>query len=356
VIAFGCKCKDDGRSGMQAARFRFLTIVAGALLISACGGGGGSDSAPPVTGPPPPPEPGFVALQSDPGDAIGEGLDYRYTQADARLLVSTGERSLQIFVNGDEEWSGAFELPDTYTQVEVGVYSNLGRYPFHDPVIGGMSWSGAGRQCDQVTGSFEVTSVTYVNGLIVDIRMNFEQYCDGASVPLRGVIHWYVDDQTFPPGPVRPPPTALWRPEPGTTPESGDYVYLESEAGDTMGEGNSYLYTPDVAQFSVNGHNRIFGIAVIGSETWIGSFEAMDFLVEIERGYYPDLLRYGEHNPVKGGLYWRGEGRSCGEISGWVAIDDINYIGAEIQSIRLRFEQRCEDDAGVLHGEIAWSQ
>ena len=341
---------------MQAAGFRHLTIVAGALLISACGGGGGSDSPPPVTGPPPPPEPGFVALQSDPGDAIGAGLDYRYTQADARLLFSTGQRGFQIFVNGDEEWFGAFELPDTYTQVEVGVYSNLGRCPFHDPVIGGMTWSGDGRQCDQVTGSFEVTSVTYVNGVIVDIRMNFEQYCDGASVPLRGEIHWYFDDQTYPPPPVNPPPTSLWRPPAGATPDAGNYVYLESEVGDYIGAGNTYLYTPDVAEITGSGSNRNFRIFVRGNESWNGNIEGMDFFERLEPGYYPDVKRYPFHNYVKGGLEWDGEGRGCFELDGWFVIDDITYDGATIQSIRLRFEQHCEGAAPALNGEIRWSQ
>ena len=341
---------------MQTYGLRQSAFLVSALLISACGGGGGSGSAPPTGGPPPGPTPGFVALQSDPGDFIGGGLDYRYTQADARFLVSTGERGFQIFVLGDEEWYGVFELPDTYTQVEVGVYSNLGRYPFHDPVISGMTWSGGGRECDQVTGSFEVTSVTYENGLIDDIRMTFEQYCDGASVPLRGEIHWYMDDQTYPPPPVNPPPTSLWRPPAGTTPATGNYVYLESEAGDYIGAGNTYLYTPEVAEITGSGSNRNFRIFVRGAEWWNGDFEGMDFFERLELGYYPDVKRYPYHNFVKGGLEWDGEGRGCFELDGWFVIDDIVYDGATIQSIRLRFEQHCEGAEPALNGEIRWSQ
>ena len=344
-----------GLSNMHTSGLRLLTFVAGAMFVSACGGGGGSGGTPVTGGPQPGPAPGFVALQSDPGDFIGEGLDYRYTQADARFLLSTGERGFQIFVIGDEEWYGVFELPDSYDRVEVGVYSNLGRYPFHDPVVGGMTWFGGGRECDQSTGSFEVTSVTYENGLIDDIRITFEQYCDGASVPLRGEIHWYMDDQTYPPPPVNPPPTSLWRPPAGATPDSGNYVYLESEVGDPIGAANTYLYTPDVAEITGSGRRANFDIYVRGSEWWDGSFEGMDFLSEFERGYYPDLKRIPDHNWVKGGLSWRGEGRSC-DLSGWFAIDDVTYVATEIQSIRLRFEQYCKDAPGALRGEIAWSQ
>lgn len=340
---------------MHTSGLRLLTFLAGALFVSACGGGGGSGGTPVTGGPQPGPAPGFVALQSDPGDFIGEGLDYRYTQADARYSIVQGQRGVTVWINGDEDWIGDFELPDSFSRVEVGVYNNLGRSPFHDPAVGGISWSGEGRQCDELTGSFEVTSVTYVDGFINDIKMNFEQYCDGSSAALRGDIHWYLDDQTYPPGPVRPPPSALWKPAAGTTPDSGNYVYLESEVGDPIGAANTYLYTPDVAEITGSGRRESFNIYVRGSEWWNGSFEGMDFLSEFERGYYPDLQRIPGHNWVKGGLSWDGEGRNC-DLSGWFAIDDVTYDATEIQSIRLRFEQYCKDAAGALRGEIAWSQ
>ena len=340
---------------MHTSGLRHLTFLAGALFVSACGGGGGSGGTPATGGPLPGPAPGFVALQSDPGDFIGEGLDYRYTQADARYSIVQGQRGVTVWINGDEDWIGDFELPDSFSRVEVGVYNNLGRSPFHDPAVGGISWSGEGRQCDQLTGSFEVTSVTYVDGFINDIKMNFEQYCDGSSAALRGDIHWYLDDQTYPPPPVNPPPTSLWRPPAGTTPDSGNYVYLESEVGDPIGVANTYLYTPDVAEITGSGRRESFNIYVRGSEWWNGSFEGMDFLSEFERGYYPDLQRIPGHNWVKGGLSWDGEGRNC-DLSGWFVIDDVTYDATEIQSIRLRFEQYCKGAAGALRGEIAWSQ
>lgn len=341
---------------MRATRSLFLQICAGALLLSACGGGGGSKSPPPVTGPPPPPAPGFVALQSEVGDFVGAGLNYRYTKADARFDVAATGRRVTVWINGDEEWVGDFELPDIYTQVEVGVYNNVTRYRFHDAAIGGMSWAGEARACIQLAGSFEITSVSYVNSVLSEIRMNFEQFCAGSSSALRGEIHWYADDQTSPPPPVYPPPAGLWEPPPGTTPDAGDYVYLESEVGDYVGAGNTYLYTPDVAQFTVTGSDKRFRILVNGSESWEGDFEGMWLFDRFELGYYGDLQGYPFNNWVKGGLRWIGEGRGCGRLEGWFVIDDITYDGADIQSIQLRFEQRCEGETPALNGEIRWTR
>lgn len=339
---------------MNAIGLRHFVILATSLLLYGCGGGGGSGGQPPVINVPPPPDPGFVALQSDPGDFIGAGLDYRYTQADAQIVVTTSGRLLSIRIDGNENWSGDFELPDTFTRLEVGVYSNLTRYPFHDVAVGGLSWSGEGRGCNQLTGSFEITSVTYDGTALTEIRINFEQYCEGGSVALRGEIHWYADDETAPPGPQSSVPPGLWEPASGATPDTGNYIYLDSDAGDYIGAGNTYLYTPADAQITVSTSNGRLSVSINGNENWNGDFQAMSSIDTLEVGYYGELQRYPFHNPVKGGLSWSGEGRGCNRLTGWFVIDSIAFNGSALESIDLRFEQHCEGGGPALHGEIHW--
>lgn len=341
---------------MMTTGLRFFFAIASLLALGACGGGGsdsGSGNPPPIVNPPPP-EPGFVELNSDPGDYIGGGLDYRYTQADALITVTATGRHLAIRIDGDETWFADFELPDTFTQLEVGVYSNLTRYPFHDTAVGGLSWSGEGRGCNQLTGSFEITSVTYEGDVLTDIRFSFEQYCEGGSVALRGNIHWYADDETSAPGPTTTLPAGLWEPAPGATPDSGNFVFLESEAGDYIGSGNVYLYTPANAQMFLNLSNGYAGVSIRGDETWNGDFQAMNSIDQFEVGYYGDLQRFPFHNPIRGGLSWYGEGRGCNTLEGWFVIDSIAFDGASLESIELRFEQRCEGGDPALNGAIRW--
>ncbi|MFB3105615.1 MAG: hypothetical protein ACE1ZA_11940, partial [Pseudomonadales bacterium] len=263
---------------------------------------------------------------------------------------------LTVDIDGDEGWTGEFQLPDTSLVLEVGTYANLTRYPFHDAAVGGLSWSGEGRGCNTLDGSIIIDSVTYNGSTLTDIDLSFEQYCDGNSLALRGEIHWTADDTTTPPGPVVPPPTGLWEPMQGSTPATDNYIYLVSDQGDFIGAGAAYLYTDATAVITVDATDGGVSVSVTGTEGWNGDFQAMDILTDLEAGYYGGLQRYPFHNPVKGGLSWSGEGRGCNTLTGWFVVDSVTYNVDALTAIDLRFEQHCEGDTPALHGEIHWVQ
>lgn len=298
--------------------------------------------------------PSYINLTSDVGDYIGGGRQYRYSKADALITVTTNGGLLTVRVDGDESWSGDFRLPDTYTQLRPGTYVGLQRYPFHDSTIGGLSWQGEGRGCNVLTGSIIIDSVSYNQAELTSIDLRFEQHCEGAAPALRGEIHWDAADTTSPPGPVVPPPTGLWEPAVGATPDAGNYVYLESEAGDYVGAGGNFLYTEADSVVTVSAPQGGMSISIAGNESWGGDFKGMHALGRLEVGYYGDLGRYPFHNPVKGGLNWFGEGRGCNTVSGWFVVDRVAYDGETLAAIDLRFEQRCEGSVASLHGEIHW--
>lgn len=298
------------------------------------------------------PSPNFVQLQSDPGDYIGGGQTYNYTQASAILTVTANGGHLSVSISGDQQWSGDFQSPSALTQLQPGTYSGLQRYPFNDPATGGLSWYGEGRGCNMLTGSFTVDSVTYANGNLTTIDLRFEQHCEGGTPALHGTIHWRSDDHTVPPGPVYPIPASLWQPAPGSTPATGSYVYLDSDAGDYIGLGQTYTYTPATDAITLTATGGHLSVGVAG---WSGDFQAMSTLTQLERGYYPDLRRYPFHNPAKGGLSWYGQGRGCNTLLGWFAIDGITYTNGTLTALDLRFEQHCEGGTPALHGAIHWS-
>lgn len=320
--------------------------------------GQGGTASPPAASPPPPPPPAtgsFVSLNSDPGDFIGQGLNYGYTKADSILTFTAAGGLLSVGVDGDELWSGDFQLPDTFTELEVGTYDNLTRYPFHDDAIGGLSWSGEGRGCNTLTGSFTIDSVTYDAGTLTDIELSFTQFCEGGSPSLQGQLRYDADDPTVPPGPAADP-GFLWEPPDGATPVGPNYIYLTSQAGDFIGDGQTYLYDDATAVVTITHADGLLSVDVDGIESWGAQFKGMNFLTELEAGYYGDLQRYPFNNPVKGGLNWSGEGRGCNELEGWFIVDNIAFVGGALTEIDLRFEQHCEGDAPGLFGEIRWVQ
>ncbi|MGD0169005.1 MAG: hypothetical protein ABSE54_04695 [Smithella sp.] len=295
----------------------------------------------------------FVSLQSDSGDYIGQGKTYYYTRANAGLSVSVTGDYLSIIIDGDDDWWGDFQVPNSLSQLQTGYYDNLS-YP-NDPTLGGLYWYGDGRGCDTISGWFSIDNVTYNNGNLTAIDLRFEQYCECGTSALHGQIHWTAYDTTSPPGPINPPPAGLWQPVSGSTPSSGNYIYLQSDSGDYIGQGQTYTYIPADATIAVSatGGHLSTGISVNGN-SWAGDFQTMNSISQLQLGYYGNLERYPFNNPALGGLSWYGFGRGCNTLTGWFAIDNVTYTSGSLMAIDLRFEQHCEGASSALHGQIHW--
>jgi hypothetical protein len=131
-----------------------------------------------------------VSLQSDSRDYVGGGQTYCYTPADAEINVKATGGHLSLTIVGDERWSGDFQVPKGLNQLQPGLYSNLQRYPFHNPVKGGLNWSGEGRGSNKLTGWFAIDSVIYEKGVLTAIDLRFGQHSEGRSAALHGQVHW----------------------------------------------------------------------------------------------------------------------------------------------------------------------
>jgi len=296
----------------------------------------------------------YLYLIGDLGDYILNDASIVYTQADSKFILDSFGAQLGVRTISYEFWQGDFVGMNTLQRLQVGYYPNVQRAGSHNPTSGGMSWSGEGRGCNTVTGWFAIDSITYTDGAISAIDIRFEQHCDGRAPALRGKLHWAPGDTTRPPGPVNPPPATLWQPAPGTTPASGNYVYLESEPGDYVGGGENYTLTlrDSLMEWRLNGNELRF--YAYGDTNWSFDFKTMDFLPAILPGFYPNLLRNPFHNPVIGGFSVSGDSRGCNQLYGWVVIDSITIANDAITAIDLRFEQHCEYWEPALRGKIHW--
>lgn len=256
----------------------------------------------------------YVYLQSEPGDAVGGGATYTYTQADAVLEVGAAGPQLTVQVHGEKEWRGNFAVTPVRGRFEPGYYGRLGNGGELDQAS--ISWSADGSGC-AADGWIAVDKVAYDGDAPAALDLRFEQQCGGTGAPLRGQVHWAPGDGTRPPGPVpvpAPPAMGSWQPPPGATPASGNYLYLLSEAGDYLGDGKTFLLAGANVTMDVRSSGAHVQMSVSGPDgTWYGDFGGMVGLDRVTPGYYAGLRRYGFHNPAKGGLDWRGLGR------GWAA-------------------------------------
>ncbi|MBE7159007.1 MAG: hypothetical protein INR62_11345, partial [Rhodospirillales bacterium] len=187
--------------------------------------------------------PNSIRLQSDPDDWVGGGRSYEYLRTNSLLSVVAKNGTLEVNVRGDESWTGSFALPRSITRLQAGTYTNLVGNAITAPVNGGLDWYGNGRSCISTSvSSLTIRSVAYDGDALQSIDLLFEQHCEGKPAALRGEMFWSIFDRSVPPGPVSPPPLELWSPAPGATPATGTYIYLESEAGDYIGQGEKHSY------------------------------------------------------------------------------------------------------------------
>ena len=130
----------------------------------------------------------YVYLQSDLGDYIGGGQTQLYTAANGNSVSASANGILaQVRVAG---WDAQFMGMTSITQLQPGYYGGLERYPFHNPVAGGLNWSGNGRGCNTLSGWFVVDAISYSGGALTALDLRFEQHCEGGSPALRGKVHW----------------------------------------------------------------------------------------------------------------------------------------------------------------------
>jgi len=342
-------------------------VVCGVVLtLAACGGGGSGDAAAPPTGTDPPvvvatpapPVATAIALHSDADDFIGQGLSYRYDPTNALISVQvTAQGGISLSVRGDEQWTSDLVLPAGSSAFTVGRYDGMPASATVDPSKGAFRWFGGGRGCAVSDSSVIIDQVAYVGATLSSISLRFARYCDGASAALRGDVKWTRSDTRAMPALPASLPAGLWRPAADAVPASGDYLVLDSSAGDPVALGRSLRYTAiDTSILANAGPNGELAIQVAGKERWIGLLQLPESLAGSPVvGYYPGLRRTPLHNPGRGGMNWSGEGRSCSALDGWLAIDRVVMSQHTLTALEARFEQRCQGSTGLLRGALRWT-
>lgn len=233
-------------------------------------------------------------------------------------------------------WDLDFQGMHDLEQFLPGQYPGLRRYPFHNPAKGGFSLSryggGTGKDCDAQGDSVVVDSVEYVKGHLRSIDLRFEMRC-GVS----GKLHWVNEQVSQVDG--------LWQANPGDTPASGSYVFLQGERKEYITAGMKWLATRADAELHVGVVDGRLNVKVDGQARWEGNFQGRNSAIELVPGYY--------RIPADGSMGWSGEGRGCGS-DGWFIVDSASYSGGVLKALDLRFELRCQPHAQAMHGKIHW--
>lgn len=297
----------------------------------------------------------YIFLQSDSGDYVGGGKTYTYTNANAEIGIVKGELSISVNINGNEKWTGRFELPSAATNLQAGYFPNLtGSF---DKAKGSLDWYVDRRGCGNNTSWFVVDRIIMNGTEMTGLDVRFEQRCGSPS--LRGQIHWNKADVnrgylTTPPPPV---PAGLWEPPAGATPAIGNYFYMESTRPNLFFLGKSLLYTQANAIITPKFTGALLELDIAGDVRWTGNFFGIKGLNQLVAGYYSGLMRYPFGNPVLPGIDLYSELRGCNDASGWFTVDDVVLTAGKISALDLRFEFYCSSyfPNETVHGKFHWT-
>ncbi len=147
-----------------------------------------------------------LALQSQPGDFIGQGdiFDIAYTPANSdffspqvrRTVGSSPAELLFVLgtVTGDASNTFAllfFGTDQLGIPMQTGVYTDAQRADFATPGHPGLDISFQNRGCNTVSGSFTVTDAVFTGDTINSFSASFVQHCEGAEPALTGSFTYF---------------------------------------------------------------------------------------------------------------------------------------------------------------------
>ena len=306
----------------------------------------------------------FVLFDSDRNDYIGAGQYATFTTVTASALGTNGVS----FTAGG--YSYYFTAP-TGQNLVPGAYEGATRHPFNDPGEPGLSVFGNGRGCNTLTGRFVVHEL--VRGpatTLSKVAIDFEQHCEGGIPALFGFVRFNSDigvgdvdaDGVFDLQDNCPDhPNAdqadvdadglgnVCDPIQGAT-----FVSLVSETGDYIGQGRTYLFTPEQGgPITVSG--TINGVVAFSAGGFTYRFQA-PLGRRLEVGVYEGATRYPFNLLSEPGLSVSGNGRGCNQLTGRFEILEAVYApGGGVQNFAVDFEQHCEGGPKALFGVIRFN-
>lgn len=130
-----------------------------------------------------------IHMESQEGDSIGRGKTYDFYLKDGYITgTQNHSNGVSIAFDGRDSWSLRFSAPGDAV-LTPGEYKGATRYPFNEPDEPGLSVSGAGRGCSDVSGEFTVHAVEFgPDDEVLKFDASFIQYCGSSSAALTGRV------------------------------------------------------------------------------------------------------------------------------------------------------------------------
>lgn len=134
----------------------------------------------------------YIAYSSSTGDYIGGGQDKVFTDNDGNISARVNNNHIEIrFSGGSDWWTLDLAAPQNMKLV-AGSYGGAQRHPFQSPTRPGLDFSGSGRGCNKLSGSFQINNIQYGydDTTVLYLDATFVQNCEEIGAPLMGRVHY----------------------------------------------------------------------------------------------------------------------------------------------------------------------
>jgi hypothetical protein len=290
-------------------------------------------------------------LHSEPGETLGQGSTLSLGAPTHSLFVQPTPAGLSVSTSGPRSWTLSLSAPWTAERIVEGYYGPLRSRRLVNPARGTLLVRPSDADCEAAEGWVAVDRIRFDGQRIVELRLRFEQRCNGGSARLFGQLQWVDPGNPLPPGPADPPPGNLWRAD--TLPATGNVLVLEGGPGRPGFASQQRSFTRADALFSASALGSGIDARVSSDRIVELSFSPMEGLDRLRAGYYAGIG--GSTGGRTGSLSVRVDGESCAPRDSWFVVDRVVYDGAQLREVELRFEHLCESGGAVLRGHLRWS-
>lgn len=317
----------------------------------------------------------LLVLQSEEGDYVGQGQSLTFTDLDGTFDGTRNfDNGVTVDFSGAESWGVDFAAAGD-VDLTLGLFEGATRFPFQEVDEHGLSVSGDGRGCNELTGRFQVHEIVYGAGNAVDqFAADFVQYCDGSPRKLVGSVRWNATD-TIPDifdtdadgvGDIGDNCPALPNADQADADLDGagdvcdpcldaTFLAFDGTEGDYISQGELRHLNAGNAEMTVS-RNFDNGITFdfAGDEFWTLDFAAPGD-IDLAPGVYAGATRFPFQDPAEPGLALGGDGRGCNTLTGTFEIHEVEYdADGNVLVFSANFEQHCEGGVDKATGSIRW--
>ncbi|MDO6525250.1 Ig-like domain-containing protein [Motilimonas sp. 1_MG-2023] len=131
------------------------------------------------------------------------------------------------------------------------------------------------------------------------------------------------------------------------------FFTMRSSNGDYIGQGKVWNYdSANSLMTARKNYDNGVSVSIQGSESWTANFAAADE-AQLTSGRYLDATRFPFQAAGVAGLSVSGDGRGCNKSIGNFEVLQLAWSKGQPEQFSATFEQRCENSAALLKGEIA---